>query len=347
MANHEAVSGRPLRAAYSTIDGAALGEFIASEYAFDASSDAAFECSLLNRGFNDVYRLRFADDRQYIARVSSRRARGESNVAYETSLLFHLKAQGADVAAPLATRTGALSVEVAAAEGPRSLVVFEFLAGDPPGSDLQDTKTMAAGLATLHRLAHIYSGPPSRYVLDVQHLVGRPLQRLLNHASMDESLAERLNKLAADLIAKIEATKPLTRVCCHGDCHGANTFMTNAADGRRVASFFDFDDGGPGYLAYDLAVFLWSNLLRVKEWQADSAESERWKYFIDGYREVSPVSSDDFAAIAWFVSARHFWFLGEYASRADEWGSSAVPPGWLRRQVDKLEEWRSLVTPEG
>ena len=27
--------------------------------------------------------------------------------------------------------------------------------------------------------------------------------------------------------------------------------------GSRIASFFDFDDAGPGFLSYDLAVFLW------------------------------------------------------------------------------------------
>ena len=52
----------------------------------------------------------------------------------------------------------------------------------------------------------------------------------------------------------------LTRVHCHGDCHGSNNFVNTAADGSRVASFFDFDDAGPGQLAYDIGVFLWVNM---------------------------------------------------------------------------------------
>jgi Ser/Thr protein kinase RdoA (MazF antagonist) len=332
---------KPLRAAYSTIDGNDLRDFIASAYPFDSP----FECSLLRRGFNDVYLLRFADGSSKVARLSSRRARGKSNVAYETSLLYHLKAAGGDVAAPLPTNTGALSIEVDAAEGHRSLVVFEFLAGDPPGTDLQHTKTMAASLATLHRLARSYSGPASHYVLDLQHLVSRPLQRLLHHASMDEVLSERLRDIASNLIVKIEATTQLTMVFCHGDCHGGNTFMTSSSDGRRVGSFFDFDDGGPGYLAYDLAVYLWAMLLNSKDLELSSEQSERWKSFVDGYREVSPLSPSDCSAIALFVSARHFWFLGEYASRSDEWGSAVLPPKWLQKQADKLEQWSALETP--
>lgn len=341
MATHGTLSSAPLRAAYSTIDGDALRDFIASAYPFESP----FECSLLNRGFNDVYLLRFADGDRKIARLSSRRARGESNVAYETSLLCHLKTAGGDVAAPLPTHMGELSIEVAAAEGHRSLVVFEFLTGDPPEADLQDTKTMAASLATLHRLAGSYSGPASKYVLDLHHLVGRPLQRLLNHASMDEVLAGRLREIASDLIARIEATTQLSMVYCHGDCHGGNTFMTSASDGRRVASFFDFDDGGPGYLAYDLAVYLWANLLHSKELELSAEQFERWKCFVDGYRESSPLSPSDFSAIALFVSARHLWFLGEYASRSDEWGSAVLPPEWLQSQVNKLERWRAIETP--
>lgn len=333
---------RPLRAVYSTIDGNELRDFIASTYPFDP----AFTCGLLRRGFNDVYDLRFADGRRSIARLSSRRARGESNVSYETSLLLHLKTLGAHVAAPIRTNTGALSVEVDTAEGLRSLVVFEFLAGDLPGIALHDIKTMGASLANLHRFARSYSGPASKYVLDIDHLINRPLQRLLDHSSMDEILDGRLRSVASALIEKIEATRQLTMVACHGDCHGGNTLMIDSPDGNRIASFFDFDDGGPGYLAYDLAVYLWANLLNSKELELNVEQLERWKSFIEGYRESSLLSSSDFTAIAPFVSVRHFWFLGEYASRSDEWGSGVLPPKWLHKQVDKLEQWKTLETPE-
>lgn len=73
-----------------------------------------------------------------------------------------------------------------------------------------------------------------------------------------------------------------------------------------------------------------------------AAAQERWKNFIEGYRESSPLALNDFGAIALFAPARHFWFLGEYASRSDEWGSAVVPPGWLRTLVDRLEQEERL-----
>jgi Ser/Thr protein kinase RdoA (MazF antagonist) len=335
-------SSKPLIATYSTIGGTALRDFIASEYAFEMP----FECNLLRRGFNDVYTLRFADGRRSIARISSRRARGHSNVDFETALLAHLKAMGAHVASPLPTRTGALSTELEAIEGRRSLVLFEFLAGDFPRVDLQNIKAMAASLATLHRLAQSYSGPPSEYTLDLQHLIRRPLQRILSHPTTTEPLAERLETVAANLIAKIEAAAPLTHVVCHGDCHGGNTVITESSDGKRIASFFDFDDAGPGFLAYDLSVYLWAKLMHNQEPTLNDGQRERWKSFIEGYRESAAIPSNDFAAIALFVSARNFWLLGEYASRLDEWGSEALPLEWLQKQVEKLEQWQTLETPE-
>ena len=41
---------------------------------------------------------------------------------------------------------------------------------------------------------------------------------------------------------------------CHGDTHGFNNHVYTDAEGVRRAAFFDFDDAGPGFLAYDLCV---------------------------------------------------------------------------------------------
>jgi len=39
--------------------------------------------------------------------------------------------------------------------------------------------------------------------------------------------------------------------------------------------------------------------------------------FVNGYREVRPMTSNDFEAALRFVVVRHFWLMGEYASRAE------------------------------
>jgi Ser/Thr protein kinase RdoA (MazF antagonist) len=138
----------------------------------------------------------------------------------------------------------------------------------------------------------------------------------------------------------------LAQVTCHGDCHGGNTFMTDAPNGGRQAAFFDFDDAGPGYLAYDLAVYLWACLLQTEMAASDADLRERWTHYIEGYRRRRAIADVDYQAIAAFVSLRHFWFMGEYASRVPEWGTEAFSTAWLRRQVKLLDKWATLVTPE-
>jgi hypothetical protein len=36
---------------------------------------------------------------------------------------------------------------------------------------------------------------------------------------------------------------------------------------------------------------------------------------------------------------RHFWLMGEYAARVNEWGSNTV--GWIAREANCLKTWES------
>ncbi len=63
-----------------------------------------------------------------------------------------------------------------------------------------------------------------------------------------------------------------------------------------------------------------------------------WDAFIDGYRAVRPITPDDFEAALRLVIVRHFWLMGEYASRAPEWGSNTV--GWIAREANFLRTGR-------
>ena len=326
--------------AQTTPTGAAIAQAVTQGYALGEIRN----CTLLRRGFNHVYGLDFADGRRAVARLCAERPRGGPNCAYEAALLAHLKAGDANVATVLPARDGAVATPMLMPEGARMLMLFEHLDGDPPGDVLPDIEATGRGLALLHAAGQDYRGPASRYVLELPYLLGDSLQRLHTAPTMDDALRTAFSAIADRLAARIAALSGLTRVTCHGDCHLGNNFMTGP-DGTRVASFFDFDDAGPGWLAYDLCVYLWALLPRTVGGALDAAASERWRRYLAGYRSVRSIGAADFDAIAPFVAVRQFWLMGEYAGRVAVWGTQAIPTAWLRKQVDLLTAWEALKTP--
>ena len=325
-----------LRFASTTLTGSSMALVVQAHYPVGVVA----HCHLLRRGFNHVYQVELADGRRCVARLSALRPRGAANVAYETALLLHLKSRGAAVAAPWLTKSGAAFTAVDAAEGERALVIFDHLPGEPPGEALRDIEAMGEGLARLHQCAQGYSGPPSLYTIGAKDSLQRPVAHLLGASTLDDATRKAFQALTARLQQRMAAMSGLSWVACHGDCHGGNTHLTTHANGSRIASFFDFDDAAPGYLAYDLAVYFWACL--GSKASLDDKALERWTCFLKGYRRFGTVATCDIDAIPTFAAVRLLWLLGEYAARADEWGSEALPKAWLEKQLENLTTWETL-----
>lgn len=330
-----------LEIAQSTPTARAIGALVEARYALGPVVDAEF----LRRSFNQVYRLTFASGQRVVARLSAERPRGPSNAAFEAAVLAHWHAHGCSVSRCLPTAAGDVAVAVALPEGERPLMLFEFLDGEFTGEALPDVAAFGRGLAVLHQAGQSYSGVPSLYALDLAHLLVRPLQRLLQAPTMTAELRPQFEVLAQRLHSRILALGPLTQVLGHGDAHGQNNFVVNGPHGERQAAFFDFDDAGPGYLAYELAVYAWSmHPHSVDGVMSDKAQA-RWRHFLSAYREMGAVSQTDLAAMPLFMAVRHIWLLGEYAGRVPVWGTQAMPTDYLRRQAATLTQWENLTLP--
>ena len=162
---------------------------------------------------------------------------------------------------------------------------------------------------------------------------------------MRDELRPQFREIALRLRSRIAAMEGLTQAVCHGDAHGSNNFITVDDTGRKVAAFFDFEECGPGYLAYELAVYPWSLHPRSVDGQMSDKALARWKQFLDAYRRVRLPTRQDLQAVPAFVMARQFWLMGEYAGRVPVWGSQAMPTSWLRRQVKMLTSWETMELP--
>lgn len=330
-----------LEFAQSTPTATGIARLVEANYGFDE----VVEAELLRRGFNQVYRLTFADGRRVVARLCSERPRGGPNVLYEAALLEHCAKAGCRVARCLPAINGDAAVYVQLPEGLRALMIFEHLEGEPTGDSVEDVDTFARGLAALHAASVSYKGAASAYQLDTDYLLLRPLERLLRAPTMTAELRSQFESLGARLNRDILDFGELNCIHCHGDAHGANNFIERAPEGKCVAAFFDFDDAGPGYLAYELAVFPWNIHPRAPGSTFDAKRDSLWLRFLSAYREVRQAPAGDLAAIERFMAVRQFWFLGEYAGRTSTLGSQALPVTYLRRQAAMLKEWESLSLP--
>lgn len=301
------------------------------------------KCHLIRRGLNDNYALRSIDGKRYVVRLYSIRPRGDFNVHFEVSLLVHLQANGVGVAAPVLTAKGGTHVQLQFPEGLRAMALFLHAEGAVPDS-LEDFELTAHVLANIHSAAYAYSGPPSRYTLDGHHLAGRTLDYLRSYPELGTELLETYHQRVTHLLDELgQAESGLTRVVCHGDTHGFNNHVSMDAGGVKKAVFFDFDDAGPGFLAYDLSVMPWSYLTRKSLKEPDTLLLERWTHFLRGYRSGGgKISEADIAALPMFVQLRHLWNMGEGVGRLHHWGTSTMPVDWLKKQVDVLAAWKVL-----
>jgi Ser/Thr protein kinase RdoA (MazF antagonist) len=331
----------PLEIAQSTPTAASIAALVQDRYGLGNVVESEF----LRRSFNQVYRLSFASGRRVVARLCAERPRGGPNVLFEAAALEHWAHVGCQVSRCVTTATGEVAIKVLLPEGPRVLMLFDYLDGEFTGEAAADIQAFAHGMVDLHRGGESYQGPASDYVLDLDYLLLKPLEGLLRAPSMTDELRPQFEKLGLRLHDAILGLGELSRVLCHGDAHGQNNFVVTDAQGQRRAVFFDFDEAGPGYLAYELAVYPWNLYPRVPDAKVTDKAEMQWRHYISAYRAKRPVADADFAAIARFMAVRQFWLLGEYAGRVPVWGSQTMPSDQLRRQVALLRQWETLELP--
>ena len=123
---------------YSTPRAEAVADFVSMHYDLPGS----IACKLLRRGFNDTFEVRTKNGERFIFRISTRRARGDADVASETAFLAHLDSQGIPVAAAIPMRDGSLFTSAFFPEGQRPAVLFRYAEGRPSqaGSSAADAR---------------------------------------------------------------------------------------------------------------------------------------------------------------------------------------------------------------
>jgi Ser/Thr protein kinase RdoA (MazF antagonist) len=272
------------------------------------------ECKFFSGGFNHTYRVKTVDGNTYYLRAYRIHWRTLTDIQAELDMLNHLQRKGFHAARPLAYKDGRYFCEVAAPEGRRFLALFT----EAPGVEIPYTQDAVRNaqyygraVAKMHNALDDFTNPCIRFHLDLAHFIDQPLhhiQPFLSHRPADWDYLQHFAETLRQRILSIPA-EMLEQGFCHGDLQGYHANIT--PDG--TLTFFDFDCGGFGYRAYDLAVFLWCCRL-------EDAVSARWAPFLESYRENRFIHERDAQAVPLFVCARYLWHMGVHTQNSPDWG---------------------------
>lgn len=287
-------------------------------------------CEFFTGGFNDTYRVKTRSGSTYYLRVYRRSWRTLPDILYELDLLNYLRTKDFPAARPVARRDGSYCVELPAPEGTRYAALFSEAMGKDITYDQEPEKVShryGQAVAQLHNSVADFLSPHQRFHVDLELLIDTPLRNIalfLAHRPQDWAYLQRF---AADLRQRIVdlPIDELEQGFCHGDLQGYHANVD--ADG--IMTFYDFDCGGYGYRAYDLAVFRWCSRLQEQE-------ELRWEPYLRGYREIRPLKELDVQAIPFFVGARYLWHMGVHTQNAPDWGCEWLNDKYFDEKLDFL-----------
>lgn len=295
---------------HTTFSAPAVAAFAVAAFAIEGPIIAR----LVSRGFNDVYEI--AGTQRFFLRIGQHGRRSLREAESEGRALAEAKAAGASVAVAIRGRDGGFAQPVAAPEGERAALLF----APARGIEGQTEHAAAQGRALGQLHAVRLSDPTAEMLrrLDLDALVLRPAGWAGEVLGDRPDLACRLLDVATVLAARfLPLTASLAIGFCHGDFHGGNALVEDG-----VATLLDFDDCGLGWIAYDLASFLWTCQGFEEEQRAAI-----WADFLSGYEVVRPLAEADRHAVEPLILAREIWALGAWATGAPHWGDS-----WFRTE---------------
>jgi Ser/Thr protein kinase RdoA (MazF antagonist) len=290
------------------------------------------ECKFYSGGFNHTYRITTGDGCIYYLRAYRNQWRTFDDIRYELDVLNHLKRKGYPAAKPVPYKDGQCFCAVTAPEGQRYLALFT----EAPGQEItyaHEPEQVARGygqaVARMHNALDDFLSPYSRFHLDIPHFIDQPLHNIgpfLAHRPDDWAYVQQFAGTLRERLLKLPASK-LEQGFCHGDLQG---YHANAAPDGTL-TFFDFDCGGHGFRAYDLAVFLWCSRL-------EGAVAVRWDSFLRAYRETRSISDLDVQAIPLFVCARYLWHMGVHTQNSPDWGIGFLNAEYFDTHFKRLRD---------
>jgi Ser/Thr protein kinase RdoA (MazF antagonist) len=321
-------AARPFPASLTILAAEALGKMV--EDAYDVGAVEA--CKLLTNSLTHTY-LIDTERAKYVVRVYRAGWRRRSDILYELDALRHLGRKGVPVSTPVARRDGSLVADLTAQEGSRPTALFTYAPGAMALFSEGYARRYGQAVAAVHNGLDDFESRHERFQLNLDYLLDQPLAAIrpsLRHRPDDWEYFEGLGEKLRERLGALPILA-LAWGFCHGDFHGGN-----AHQDAETITFFDFDCCGPGWRAYEIAVFRWNALFTTRN---AKAAARQWTDFLEGYTAVRALGDLDLAAVPIFVAVRHIWWLGLQCSNAPDWGYEHRGDRFFDQALRLLKSW--------
>jgi Ser/Thr protein kinase RdoA (MazF antagonist) len=315
----------PLRCVDSTVAPIALLDAMRLVYAVEEPAT----CELIQRHLDATYLVTGTNERR-IARLYNARWWSREEVEGEIAVLRHLEARGVRVAAPVKRTDGAWLTALDAPEGERQLVVYEYLDGEGLLPS-RDAGRFGELVGRMHRALADCVLVQRRRELTFRGLTQDTFDAILPQLGEQNEHRIYLEDLRARVLTR--ATDLGSRDFREGLCHGDLNFSNAVRQPDGEIGLYDFESCGKGMLAYDLAVFRWTQ-------QLTGAPDQTWHDFIDGYRRCNELPERELAGMDLLVLLRQLYMLAHDARRTQ---IGSLGGRWRRaRRTPGLDALRRL-----
>ncbi len=303
-----------------------IAEIVGDEYDIGPLRSCKLFSKMLRTQDNDHYLVKNRAGEQKVIRVyqlGRHLQRSRSDYEFELDWLRFLYQRGLPVSYPIPRRDGALLGSIPAPEGERYYAMYSFARGKPMSlTNEEQLYQCGVEMARIHLVSNEFQTSSARQPMDLAFLVDSPLERMRRFWDSDQDYnLDLILTSAAEAKEEIEA---LLRNEEHtedswgpigGDFHSANTHF----DEEGQLTFFNFDLCGPGWRAYDIAVFL----LNTNLTHSDTSMSEA---FFAGYYSQRQLSKNEHAAVAPFMTLRRVWLTAAFTMNEGLAGHTFIAP---------------------
>jgi Ser/Thr protein kinase RdoA (MazF antagonist) len=285
-----------------------IGNWVDRQYGLSAT-----DVALVRAGENTTFRVLTAG-RDFALRIHRPGYQTEGSIRSELAWTESLRQSGVRTARPLPGVDGRLVQRVDDGRFSRPAVLFEWIDGTPMSQvDRLDLWQRLGELAAaIHEHGRSWPRPGffSRPAWDVESLVGSAPRWGDPIALGDWSAAEaRMLRRARDAVRRrlvAFGDGPQNFGLIHADLAFENVLVCRG--GKTV--LLDFDDGGPGWFVYELAVSLFP-------YEGEADFERRRDALAAGYRKIRHLAADALAELPTFLMARRLATLGWTFTRSE------------------------------